>query len=164
MRESLLWVTAKLVTIFIGLVFGMLLLVAIMVTIASRVTAYDGCKPYPVGPYSPTGIVGCQVYGEGIASWYHGTGVARNDCVYPWIACQPIRITSLDTGRSVVVTPTMFCDCYTGTPDERLVDLDPETVQRLGLNPSRGLFPVRVEPWVVGSEPPTTLPDTAMAR
>lgn len=119
------------------------------------------CEPYPVTSYSPTGIVGCEVYGEGVASWYQGSGVARNDCVWPWNACQPIEITSLETGRSIVVTPTMYCDCYTGTADERIVDLDLAAVRSLGLDPSRGLFPVRVEPAGVGTGLPA-LPDTAM--
>jgi len=50
----------------------------------------------------------------------------------------------------------MFCDCYTGTRDQRLVDLDPVTLAALGLDPSKGLYPVRVTP--VGG----ALPDTAM--
>jgi hypothetical protein len=103
------------------------------------------------------------VYGEGLASWYSGPGVARNDCTWPWTNCQPIRITVTRTGASVVVRPTMFCDCYTGTPNERLVDLDPSVMKLLGLWESRsqGLFPVIVTP--AGQEPPTSLPDTAIA-
>jgi len=50
----------------------------------------------------------------------------------------------------------MFCDCYTGEREQRLVDLDPSTLRALGLDPSQGLFPVRVTP-VAGA-----LPDTAM--
>ena len=125
--------------------------------------AEAACRPYPVGPNSPTGIVGCSVYGEGTASWYAGPGVARNDCEWPWDACTTIKITAIDTGRNIVVTPTMFCDCYTGTPDERIVDLDPAALHALGLAASRGLYPVVVEPadGEHGS-PPALLPDTAM--
>lgn len=119
---------------------------------------HPGCKPYKVSSYSPTGIVGCIVYGTGIASWYHGNGVARNDCVYPWTKCQPISITSLDTGITITVTPKMYCDCYTGTSKQRLVDLTPATLKALGLNPSQGLFRVTVQP--AG----TSLPDTAMEQ
>jgi hypothetical protein len=115
--------------------------------------------------YNPTGWEGCTVYGTGLASHYEGPGVARNDCLYPWTACEPIRITSLTTGRSIVVTPVMFCDCYHGTGDERLVDLDPTAVRALGLDWSTGLYPVRVEPagrhgHVEGNQP--AIPDTAM--
>ena len=125
--------------------------------------AQAACRSIDPTWWAPSGTVGCSVYGEGIASWYHGDGVARNDCEWPWTTCAPIRITSLDTGREVVVTPTMFCGCYTGTPDERLVDLDPPTLAALGLDPARGLYPVRVEPVDGGhGSPPATLPDTAM--
>lgn len=116
------------------------------------------CHPIEVTWYSPTGVAGCETYGTGLASWWQGPGVARNDCLWPWTNCQPIRITSRSTGLSVTVTPTMYGDLYTGTPDERLVDLDPATLKALGLweNRSRGLFPVTVTP-------ATALPDTAMS-
>jgi hypothetical protein len=116
-----------------------------------------GCRAEPVTPDTPTGIAGCEVYGEGIASRWSGPGIARNDCVWPWTGCQPIRITSLDTGISITVTPTMFGDLYTGTADQRIVDLDPAAVEALGLDWSRGLYPVRVEPVTV------LLPDTAVS-
>lgn len=136
------------------------LLLAVLLTPFLATPVRAECRPYPVTEYSPTGIVGCEVYGTGMASWYNGPD-ARNDCEYPWTDCEPIRITSLDTGRSVVVQPSQFCDCYTGTPNQRLVDLSPSTLKSLGLwnVRSRGLFPVVVEPATT-----TSLPDTALPR
>lgn len=130
--------------------------------LAAPVVAHDGCEPYPVTEYSPTGIVGCIVYGEGTASMWQGPGVARNDCRWPWDACTPISITSLDTGLRIIVTPTMFGDLYTGTPDERIVDLDPRAVAALGLDPSRGLWPVLVAPAPGWTD--VAMADTAVAR
>ena len=107
--------------------------------------------------YNPTGWEGCTRYGDGIASHWAGPGVARNDCLWPWTHCTPIRITSAQTGLSITVTPTMFCDCWYGMAGhERLVDLDPAAVAALGLAWADGLYPVTVEPASGG------LPDTAL--
>ena len=130
-----------------GIVLGMLL--------APRARAI--CTPIEVTWYSPTGVAGCEVYGEGTASWWQGPGVARNDCTWPWTACAPISVTSHQTGLTIIVTPTMFCDCYTGTSRERIVDLDPAALAALGLDPGQGLYPVTVYPASWGG-----LPDTAM--
>lgn len=130
--------------------------------VTSLVRSYDGCVTYePVPPHEPTGVKGCIVYGAGTASRWPGPGVARNDCVYPWRDCQPIRITAVSTGLSIVVTPTMYCDCYTTTPMERIVDLDPAAVAALGLDWADGVYDVVVTTpeqldWYV-------LPDTAMS-
>ena len=115
------------------------------------------CRTEPVTESTPTGIAECEVYGEGIASMWGGPGVARNDCVYPWDACTPIRITVIATGAWIEVRPTMFCDCYTGTANQRIVDLSPDVVAALNLDPAAGLWRVRVEP--AGG---VTLPNTAM--
>lgn len=120
--------------------------------------------------WNPSRWQGCTVYGSGDASVWSGPGVARNDCLWPWTDCTPIAITSIDTGRTVVIRPTMFCDCYlgqhTGTYRERLVDLDPATLRALGLPTTPRLYPVTVAPAVrstiEGSPPADTLPDTAV--
>jgi hypothetical protein len=132
------------------------LLVALLTTLSGLLlNDSEGCRPEPITEHTPTGIAGCVVYGSGIASMWPGPGVARNDCVYPWTDCTPITITALSTGLSVTVTPTMFGDLYTGTPNQRIVDLDPATVAALGLDPSQGLWPVTVQPAM-------TLPNTSM--
>lgn len=119
----------------------------------------ETCYPIEVTWYSPTGIAGCTVYGQGTASMWGGPGAARNDCVFPWDDCQTIAVRSLDTGLQIVVTPTMFGDLYTGTPRERIVDLDPSMVAALGLDPADGLWDVEV--WPVDKHTGLLLPDTA---
>jgi hypothetical protein len=150
-----------------------LLLVSLFLSNPSSVEAR--CHAIEITWYSPTGIAGCEVYGVGWASHYPGPGVAVNACEWPWTDCAPIRITVLATGASLTVTPTMFCDCYTGVHSgplrERLVDLDPSALAALGLDPSLGLFKVRVEPargtsggaGPSGSSPIELLPNTAMS-
>jgi hypothetical protein len=139
-----------------------ILLVALLLGLALSqvVRAGDGCHSIPVTADTPTGIAGCVIYGEGTASMWGGPGIARNDCLWPWRDCQTIAIQSLTTGLTIIVTPRMFGDLYTGTPRQRIVDLDPAAVQALGLDESLGLWPVRVTP-VDGA---TGLPDTATVR
>ena len=107
--------------------------------------------------YNPSGWEGCLIFGTGLASQWQGPGVARNSCTYPWTNCTTIRITSLETGREIVVTPQMFCDCYTNTDNQRLVDLGPAAMAALGLDPNKGLHPVTVEPATAISLPNTSM-------
>jgi hypothetical protein len=140
--------------------FALLLLFLLSSLFVMPEKAYAACHRIPIGPDSPTGIAGCEIYGYGLASTWSGPGIARNDCIWPWTACTTVVITSVETGQTITVTPTMFGDLYTGTPDQRIVDLDPVSVRRLGLDPGRGLWPVQVMPLgAVGD-----LPDTAFKR
>jgi rare lipoprotein A (peptidoglycan hydrolase) len=142
---------------------------------------YAGCEPTPVTPNTPTGVAGCEAWGEGTASMYGpGNGAAHNACTWTrrhTVGCGSVRITAVDTGRSVVVPLVDFCDCYLGDGDasnDRLIDLQYGVVDALGLNRSRGLWHVVVTP--VGSAPPVapapkapkapapvSMPDTALS-
>lgn len=141
-------------------------LVLILFSCSTPSRAYDGCYAIPVTTNTPTAIAGCEVWGEGKGSHYGpGDGVAMNFCTWERRnneGCGLVTITSLDTNRSVTVPVIDFCDCYTGTVDQRVVDMQHGVVAALGLNLARGLYPVVVEP--VGPTEhaqPAMLPDTA---
>ena len=97
---------------------------------------------------------------SGWASTWGGPGSATNDCRYPWKDCTPRRVTSLDTGRSIVTVPSQFCLCeVTDSPHPlRLIDLGPAEWTALGL-PGPGIYAVRVELLSIGDRP--GLPNTA---
>jgi hypothetical protein len=131
------------------------------------VTGAQACGSTPVTPNTPTGIAGCEVFGEGTASHYGpGSGVAMNFCTWErrhTYGCGTVRITSVDTGLVVDAPVVDFCDCYTGTGDQRVVDLQYGVVAALGLDLSRGLYSVVVVPLQPSQGPaPVMLPDTAL--
>lgn len=154
---------------------------------ALRPDPVAACEPEPITANTPTGIAGCERWGDGVASHYGpGHGVAMNFCTWEVrhsVGCGSVVVQSHDTGLTVTVPVVDFCDCYTGTADERIVDLQYGVVAALGLDQSRGLYPVTV--WrseaVVESAsieggspgetvappveptPPPVLPDTAVA-
>ena len=140
-----------------------LLAAALVLLLPSNTLA---CGPTPVGPNTPTGIAGCERWGEGIASHYGpGDGVAMNFCTWERRhaqGCGYVRVRSNDTGRTVRVPVVDYCDCYAGTTSERIVDLQWGVVAALGLDRSRGLYPVVVEP--ANQAPVVVLPDTAMGE
>lgn len=95
----------------------------------------------------------------GWASTWAGPGAATRDCTWPWTDCQTRAVQSLDTGVTIIVTPTMYCRCRVPgvAHPRRLIDLDPAMVAALGLDPADGLWKVRV--WPVDEK--TGLPDTS---
>lgn len=128
----------------------------------------EACEAVPITPNTPTGIAGCEAWGEGIASHYGpGDGVAMNFCTWTVrhsTGCGAVEITNLETGTVVIASVIDYCDCFLGTADQRLVDLQHGVVHRLGFDLSRGLYPVRVEPVreAVGPIATPMLPNTAM--
>lgn len=110
----------------------------------------NGCYPEPVTPNTPTGIAGCERWGIGIASHYGpGGGVAMNFCTWTYRTshgCGWVKVKSLQSGLTVTVPVVDFCDCYTTTPDERIIDLQWGVVESLHLNLSQGLYKVEVWP------------------
>ncbi len=144
------------------------LLLIVVLLLPTPAIAIEGCEPEPASQWAPAGLICPPLFGDGTASRWQGPGVARNDCVWPWTDCQPIRITAHQTGLSVIVTPVMWCHCWTGVSgpsgeSRRIVDLDPATLSALGLDSSTGLYSVNVEPapgWAVAPAV-QALPDTA---
>lgn len=122
------------------------------------------------GDSSPGAVV--KTY-TGIASHYAGTS--------GWIGTPHLALAGGLGGRytghiNAMVTvcatrclylPSVdYCQCYWGTPDQRLVDLSPEAWALITDKPlSAGLVSVRVElPVDIKTEPPPLLPNTSFAR
>lgn len=128
-------------------------LVFILVAAAVPATAKaNDCTPEPASQWAPAGWICPPRYGEGTASTWGGPGAARNDCTYPFTACEPLTVRSLDTGRVITITPTTWCMCWVGVVGpagerERIIDLGPEQWAALGL-PGPGLYRVEVRPAV----------------
>lgn len=115
-----------------------------------------------IGALSVTPTVQAGSVQTGTASWYGpGDGVATQWCTWTLRhsqGCGYLAIQSIDTGITVVAPVIDWCQCYRGTPQERIVDLQLGVVSALGLDPSRGLY--QVITWPSGLE----IPDTAMER
>lgn len=139
-----------------------LLVALLLIGIPAHVNA--GCEPEPITPSTPTGIAGCLIFGEGIGSHYGpGDGVAMNFCTWELRheqGCGVVTITSVQTGLSVTAPVIDFGDLYTGTPDERIIDMQFGVVEALGLDLSVGLYEVIVWP---AAGPRPTLPSDSGA-
>lgn len=113
-----------------------------------------------MGPSAPPAA--SQAILTGVASWYGpGTGVATQWCTWTLrhqIGCGFLAIQSHDTGLVVIAPVIDWCQCYRGTPNERIVDLQLGVVGALGLDPAAGLYAVMT--WPVDT---AGLPDTAVA-
>jgi len=105
---------------------------------------------------------------RGIGSHYGpGNGVATPWCTWVRrhrVGCGQLAIRSHDTGRVVVAPVIDWCQCYRGTDDARIVDMEYGVVAALGLDLADGLYSVTI--WRVrgGGLVSVPLPDTAMAR
>lgn len=133
--------------------WGSLIVALAFVAIAAVAKAGDEtCYAIDVTWYSPSGVAGCTLDGptDGKASTYPGEAAAANWCTWPWTDCGSVSVQSHVTGVTITVPVAMYCDCW-WTTDRRLVDLTPDQVRALGLDPADGIFAVTVTPF----DPPT---------
>jgi hypothetical protein len=105
---------------------------------AGTATWYDAAR----GPYSAW-------YTRAGIKYYGAIGAAvRKVKQHYWRTSWEVRITSLLTGRSVVVQVVDECTCYGVRKvkgDERLIDLAPAVWQALGVPLGRGVMPIVLE-------------------
>jgi hypothetical protein len=105
---------------------------------------------------------------HGTASWFGpGIGVATQWCTWTLrheSGCGFLAIQSDQTGLVVYAPVIDWCECYRGTPQERIVDLQWGVVDALGLDRSQGLYPVSTWPIDADTGQELEIPDTAMAR
>ncbi len=82
---------------------------------------------------------------SGVASWWASFGPGIYAALPGYVAGTRVRIR-VWSGELYVDTPVITsCGCFVGTPQERIVDLSPGILRALGLDPSRGLYPVAIE-------------------
>jgi rare lipoprotein A (peptidoglycan hydrolase) len=65
-----------------------------------------------------------------------------------WRTSWDVKITSLLTGKSVIVQVVDVCTCYgmrKNPNDQRLIDLSPQTWRVLGVKLGRGVMPISLE-------------------
>ena len=100
--------------------------------------------PKPTPRPTPRPVVVSGSLRSGRASWYaDGAGLYAAVNSYRW--GDPRYSVRVCAGtRCVIVTVRDFCQCHTGAPGEKLIDLSPEAFARLAPL-SRGVVRVTVE-------------------
>lgn len=93
----------------------------------------------------------------GQSSWYTREGITLYGAIgadvraykqHYWRTSWDVRITSLLTGKSVIVHVVDVCTCYgvrRDPNDDRLIDLSPRAWAVLGVPLSRGVMPITLE-------------------
>lgn len=91
------------------------------------------------------------------STWYSRAGITLYGAIgadvraykqHYWRTSWDVRITSLLTGKSVIVHVVDECTCYgirSDVTDQRLIDLSPQTWAVLGVPLSRGVMPITLE-------------------
>jgi hypothetical protein len=81
----------------------------------------------------------------GTASWWASFGPGIYAALPGYVAGTHVTIR-IWSGELYVDAPVITsCQCFVGTPDERIVDVSPGILRALGLDPGRGLYPVAIE-------------------
>ena len=91
------------------------------------------------------------------SSWYTRAGVTLYGAIgaevraikpHRWRTSWDVKITSLLTGKSVIVQVVDVCTCYgvrANPNDQRLIDLSPQTWEVLGVRLGRGVMPIALQ-------------------
>jgi hypothetical protein len=90
-------------------------------------------------------------------SWYTKAGITLYGAIgadvraykqHYWRTSWEVKITSLRTGKSVIVQVVDICTCYgirNDPDDQRLIDLSPQTWAALGVPLSLGVMPITLQ-------------------
>ena len=90
-------------------------------------------------------------------AWYTRAGITLYGAIgadvraykqHYWRTSWDVKITSLITGKSVIVHVVDECTCYgvrRNPNDQRLIDLSPATWAAVGVPLSRGVMPITLE-------------------
>lgn len=80
-----------------------------------------------------------------MASWWASFGPGIYAALPGYVAGTHVTIRVWSGELHVDAKVITSCQCFVGTPDERIVDLSPGILRALGLDPGRGLYPVAIE-------------------